>query len=78
MRSGSAPAGDASRDEQTLDLFGDPVLEPGERVPAAVRDEAGAQADVADDVASGRQAALDGFGFDPASLVCLDVGASTG
>ncbi|EKS9794153.1 MULTISPECIES: flagellar hook-length control protein FliK [Burkholderia] len=65
VRSGSAPAGDASRDERTLDLFGDPVLEPGERVPAAARDEAGAQAeaaiDVADDVASGRQAALDGF-----------------
>ena len=65
MRSGNAPAGDASRDERTLDLFGDPVLEPNERVPAAARDEAGAQAeaavDVADDVASGRQAALDGF-----------------
>ncbi|OXI94437.1 MULTISPECIES: flagellar hook-length control protein FliK [Burkholderia] len=65
VRSGSAPAGDASRDERTLDLFGDPVLDPGERVPAAARDEAGAQAeaaiDVADDVASGRQAALDGF-----------------
>lgn len=65
VRSGNAPAGDASRDERTLDLFGDPVLEPGERVPAAARDEAGAQAeaavDVADDVASGRQAALDGF-----------------
>lgn len=65
MRSGSAPAGDASRDERTFDLFGDPVLEPGERVPATARDEAGAQAeaavDVADDVASGRQAALDGF-----------------
>ncbi|VWC84766.1 flagellar hook-length control protein FliK [Burkholderia lata] len=63
-RSGSAPA-DASRDERTLDLFGDPVLEPGERAPAAARDEAGVQADaavdVADDVASGRQAALDGF-----------------
>ncbi|WP_412529017.1 flagellar hook-length control protein FliK [Burkholderia lata] len=65
VRSGSTPAGDASRDERTLDLFGDPVLEPGARVPAAARDEAGAQAeaavDVADDVASGRQAALDGF-----------------
>ncbi|WP_206135020.1 flagellar hook-length control protein FliK [Burkholderia sp. Se-20378] len=65
VRSGSAPAGDASRDERTLDLFGDPVLEPGERVPAAARDEAGAPGDaavdVADDVASGRQAALDGF-----------------
>ncbi|MBY4800339.1 flagellar hook-length control protein FliK [Burkholderia cepacia] len=65
-RSGSAPAADASRDERTLDLFGDPVLEPGERAPVAVRDEAGAQADaavdIADDVASGRQPALDGFG----------------
>ncbi|AIO29806.1 hypothetical protein [Burkholderia cepacia] len=65
-RSGSAPAADASRDERTLDLFGDPVFEPGERAPVAVRDEAGAQADaaadIADDVASGRQPALDGFG----------------
>ncbi|MCR5893332.1 MULTISPECIES: flagellar hook-length control protein FliK [Burkholderia] len=65
-RSGSAPAADTSRDERTLDLFGDPVLEPGERAPAAVRDEAGAQADaavdIADDVTSGRQPALDGFG----------------
>ncbi|CAB3751396.1 flagellar hook-length control protein FliK [Burkholderia puraquae] len=63
-RSGSAPA-EASRDERTLDLFGDPVLEPGERVPVAVREEAVAEteaaAGVADDVASGRQAALDGF-----------------
>ncbi|MCA7995727.1 flagellar hook-length control protein FliK [Burkholderia cepacia] len=65
-RSGSAPAADASRDERTLDLFGDPVFEPGERAPVAVRDEAGAQADaaadIADDVASGRQPVLDGFG----------------
>jgi hypothetical protein len=64
-RSGSAPAGDASRDERTLDLFGDPVLEPGERAPVAARDDAGAHSDaavdIADDVASGRQAALDGF-----------------
>ncbi|KWH50893.1 hypothetical protein [Burkholderia cepacia] len=65
-RSGSVPAADASRDERTLDLFGDPVFEPGERAPVAVRDEAGAQADaavdIADDVTSGRQPALDGFG----------------
>ncbi|WP_412023606.1 flagellar hook-length control protein FliK [Burkholderia cepacia] len=64
-RSGSAPAGDASRDERTFDLFGDPVLEPGERLSAAARDEAVAEAEtaagVADDVAAGRQAALDGF-----------------
>ncbi|MBN3834581.1 flagellar hook-length control protein FliK [Burkholderia sp. Ac-20344] len=64
-RSGSAPA-DASRDERTLDLFGDPVLEPGERAPVAVREDAIAEteaaAGIADDVASGRQPALDGFG----------------
>ena len=78
MRSGSAPAGDASRDEQTLDLFGDPVLEPGERVPAAVRDEAGAQADVADDVASGRQAALDGFSAPEAVAAAGHVDATEG
>ncbi|KML58334.1 flagellar hook-length control protein FliK [Burkholderia cepacia] len=66
VRSGSAPAGDASRDERTFDLFGDPVLEPGERMPVVARDEAGASADVeagvADDVSAGRQPALDGFG----------------
>ncbi|WP_175025039.1 MULTISPECIES: flagellar hook-length control protein FliK [Burkholderia] len=64
-RSGSAPAGEGAQDERTLDLFGDPVFEPGERAAVAARDEAGAQADaavdIADDVASGRQAALDGF-----------------
>ena len=41
------------------------MLEPGERAPAVAREEAGSQidaaVDVADDVASGRQAALDGF-----------------
>ena len=78
MRSGSAPAGDASRDERTLDLFGDPVLEPGERVPAAARDEAGAQADVADDVASGRQAALDGFSAPEAVAAAGHVDAAEG
>lgn len=78
MRSGSAPAGDASRDERTLDLFGDPVVEPGERVPAAARDEAGAQADVADDVASGRQAALDGFSAPEAVAAAGPVDAAEG
>ncbi|HGL6714533.1 flagellar hook-length control protein FliK [Burkholderia contaminans] len=78
VRSGNAPAGDASRDERTLDLFGDPVLEPGERVPAAARDEAGAQADIADDVASGRQAALDGFGAPEAVAAAGHVDAAEG
>ncbi|QVN20576.1 flagellar hook-length control protein FliK [Burkholderia pyrrocinia] len=57
--------GDAPRDELTFDLFGDPVLEPGERVQVTGRDEAVAEADaaagVADDAAAGRQASLDGF-----------------
>ncbi|MDF3085802.1 flagellar hook-length control protein FliK [Burkholderia sola] len=60
-RSGSAPAGDAPRDERTLDLFGDPVLEPGERMPVAARDEASLEADAATGVDDGRQATLDGF-----------------
>ncbi|OXI65358.1 flagellar hook-length control protein FliK [Burkholderia sp. AU28863] len=60
-RSGSAPAGDAPRDERTLDLFGDPVLEPGERMPVAARDEASVEADAAAGVDDGRQATLDGF-----------------
>ncbi|WP_322081802.1 flagellar hook-length control protein FliK [Burkholderia sp. BCC1972] len=57
----NAPAGDAPRDERTLDLFGDPVLEPGERAPVAARDEAVAEADAAAGAADGRQASLDGF-----------------
>ena len=60
-RSGSAPAGDAPRDERTLDLFGDPVLEPGERVPVTAREEALVEADAAAVADDGRQATLDGF-----------------
>lgn len=60
-RSGSAPAGDAPRDERTLDLFGDPVLEPGERVPVTAREEALVEADAAAGADDGRQATLDGF-----------------
>lgn len=60
-RSGSAAAGDAPRDERTLDLFGDPVLEPGERMPVAARDEAIVEADESASADDGRQATLDGF-----------------
>lgn len=60
-RSGSAAAGDAPRDERTLDLFGDPVPEPGERMPVAARDEAIVEADESADADDGRQATLDGF-----------------
>ncbi|KVL30862.1 hypothetical protein [Burkholderia sp. MSMB1835] len=60
-RSGAAPAGDAPRDERTLDLFGDPVLEPGERMPVAARDEATVEADATTGADDGRQATLDGF-----------------
>ncbi|RQV22241.1 flagellar hook-length control protein FliK [Burkholderia cenocepacia] len=70
-RSGSAPAGDAPRDERTLDLFGDPVLEPGERMPVAARDEASVEADAAAGVDDGRQATLDGF--TPSADVDADV-----
>ncbi|WGY70813.1 flagellar hook-length control protein FliK [Burkholderia cepacia] len=59
-RPGNAPASDAPRDERTLDLFGDPVLEPGERAPVAARDEAVADAEAVA-AADGRQATLDGF-----------------
>ncbi|MBR8374314.1 flagellar hook-length control protein FliK [Burkholderia cenocepacia] len=61
VRSGSAPAGDAPRDERTLDLFGDPVLEPGERVPVTAREEALVEAEAAAVADDGRQATLDGF-----------------
>jgi len=60
-RSGSAPAGDAPRDERTLDLFGDPVLEPGERMPVTAHEEALVEADAAAVAEDGRQATLDGF-----------------
>ncbi|WP_334029553.1 flagellar hook-length control protein FliK [Burkholderia orbicola] len=61
VRSGSTPAADAPRDERTLDLFGDPVLEPGERVPVTAREEALVEADAAAVADDGRQATLDGF-----------------
>ncbi|AXK63597.1 flagellar hook-length control protein FliK [Burkholderia sp. IDO3] len=60
-RPGNAPAGDAPRDERTLDLFGDPVLEPAARASAAVRDEAVAEVDAVAGDDTGRQATLDGF-----------------
>jgi len=63
-RSGHAAGGDAPRDERTLDLFGDPVLEPAARAPVAARDDA--MTDVETDAVAagedaGRQAMLDGF-----------------
>lgn len=65
-RSGNATGGDAPRDERTLDLFGDPVLEPAARGPVASHDDGAAGADtvaaVADTDDAGRQATLDGFG----------------
>ncbi|KVN49842.1 flagellar hook-length control protein FliK [Burkholderia territorii] len=66
-RPGNATGGDAPRDERTLDLFGDPVLEPAVRGPVVSRDDeamdAGAAATVADsEDDAGRQAMLDGFG----------------
>ncbi|RQS22556.1 flagellar hook-length control protein FliK [Burkholderia sp. Bp8998] len=64
-RSGNAAGGDAPRDERTLDLFGDPVLEPAARAPAVSRDDAVADAEtvaaVSDGEDAGRQATLDGF-----------------
>ncbi|UEP51218.1 flagellar hook-length control protein FliK [Burkholderia ambifaria] len=63
-RSGHAAGGDAPRDERTLDLFGDPVLEPAARAPVAARDDAMTDVDtdaVAAGEDAGRQAMLDGF-----------------
>ena len=60
-RPGDAPAGDAPRDERTLDLFGDPVLEPAARASAVVRDEAVAEVGAVAGDDAGRQATLDGF-----------------
>ena len=63
-RSGHAAGGDAPRDERTLDLFGDPVLEPAARAPVVARDDAMADADTDAAAAgedAGRQAMLDGF-----------------
>ncbi|KWF93129.1 flagellar hook-length control protein FliK [Burkholderia diffusa] len=65
-RSGNATGGDAPRDERTLDLFGDPVLEPAARGPVVSRGDGGMDADTVDAVAdsddAGRQAMLEGFG----------------
>ncbi|KVN24930.1 hypothetical protein WJ63_17110 [Burkholderia pyrrocinia] len=60
-----AQAADTHRDERTLDLFGDPVLDAGERVQAVAREavatDAAAVAEAADDAHAHQQAMLDGF-----------------
>ncbi|WP_311734364.1 flagellar hook-length control protein FliK [Burkholderia ubonensis] len=61
---GDAQAAGAPRDERTLDLFGDPVLEAGEGVSAVARSqvaEAAAVVDAASDAPDHQQATLDGF-----------------
>ncbi|MBY4697818.1 flagellar hook-length control protein FliK [Burkholderia latens] len=69
----NAPAGDASRDERTLDLFGDPVFEPAARAAAVARDDTLADAQPAaatpDTEDAGRQASLDGFGTPSATAM---------
>ncbi|AOI63884.1 flagellar hook-length control protein FliK [Burkholderia territorii] len=76
-RPGNATGGDAPRDERTLDLFGDPVLEPAVRGPVVSRDDeamdAGTAATVADsEDDAGRQAMLDGFGTPGAGAGALE------
>lgn len=60
-----AQAADTHRDERTLDLFGDPVLDAGERVQAVARQVVAVDAEVvvdaADDAHTHQQAMLDGF-----------------
>ncbi|KVU30079.1 hypothetical protein WK65_05130 [Burkholderia ubonensis] len=61
---GDAQAAGAPRDERTLDLFGDPVLEAGEGASAVARSrvaEAAAVVDAASDASDHQQATLDGF-----------------
>ncbi|KVO04734.1 hypothetical protein WK05_03170 [Burkholderia ubonensis] len=61
---GDAQAAGAPRDERTLDLFGDPVLEAGEGASAVARSrvaEAAAVVDAASDAPDHQQATLDGF-----------------
>ncbi|WP_256702714.1 flagellar hook-length control protein FliK [Burkholderia ubonensis] len=61
---GDAQAAGAPRDERTLDLFGDPVLEAGEGASAVARSrvaEAAAVVDEASDAPDHQQAMLDGF-----------------
>ncbi|PCE29832.1 hypothetical protein [Burkholderia ubonensis] len=65
-RASIQPGGDAHRDERTLDLFGDPVMEAGEVAPAAVRSEAAEAA--ASDAPDHQQATLDGFGASEARV----------
>ncbi|MXN76399.1 flagellar hook-length control protein FliK [Burkholderia sp. 4701] len=58
-------AADTHRDERTLDLFGDPVPDAGERVQAMARQMVAADAEVVvdaiDDAHTHQQAMLDGF-----------------
>ncbi|WP_175922584.1 flagellar hook-length control protein FliK [Burkholderia latens] len=78
-RPGHAPAGDAQRDERTLDLFGDPVFEPDARAAGVAHDDTladmQAAAAVADSEQAARQATLDGFDA-PAATVVPDGGVA--
>ncbi|WP_232430264.1 flagellar hook-length control protein FliK [Burkholderia ubonensis] len=61
---GDAQAAGAPRDERTLDLFGDPVLEAGEGASAVARGrvaEVAAVVDAASNAQDHQQATLDGF-----------------
>ncbi|KVM76750.1 hypothetical protein [Burkholderia stagnalis] len=72
-----AQAADTHRDERTLDLFGDPVLDAGERAQAVARQAVAADAEVVvDDAHAHQQAMLDGF--DAPQTLAADVHAAMG
>ncbi|WP_230942398.1 flagellar hook-length control protein FliK [Burkholderia stagnalis] len=72
-----AQAADTHRDERTLDLFGDPVLDAGERVQMAARQAVAADTEVVvDDAHAHQQAMLDGF--DAPQTLAADVHAAMG
>ncbi|MGU7783627.1 flagellar hook-length control protein FliK [Burkholderia sp. PU8-34] len=76
---GDVKAADAQRDERTLDLFGEPVIEIRERVPGTVRDVAAAEAVTVADARVDGQATLDGFdaaGEAGAISVAVEVGTA--
>ncbi|WP_230975205.1 flagellar hook-length control protein FliK [Burkholderia stagnalis] len=72
-----AQAADTHRDERTLDLFGDPVLDAGERVQMAARQAVAADTEVVvDDAHAHQQAMLDGF--DAPQTLAADVHVAMG
>ncbi|MGU7770070.1 flagellar hook-length control protein FliK [Burkholderia sp. MR1-5-21] len=73
-----AQAADAQRDERTLDLFGDPVIEVRERVPGTAREVPAAEAVTVADAHGDGQTTLDGFDVPAAEAGATGIAVEAG